>query len=141
MAAQPEEQDQHHQPTTVEQLSDHHHSQKLLHSYLGLSFSLFLSLIPKSSTSFLSTLQSQNRNLCLKLLESEDQLNQLEEKRLLRQIDSGEEEITALRSTVEELEKSEDEMRQNVEKLRRDIEERDREMLNFMATRSEFEEF
>ncbi|CAL5429329.1 unnamed protein product [Camellia sinensis] len=66
---------------------------------------------------------------------------QEEEKCLLRQIDSGEEEITRLRATVEELEKSEAEMRQNVEELRRVNEERNHEMLNFMAARSEFEEF
>ncbi|KAF5938806.1 hypothetical protein HYC85_023065, partial [Camellia sinensis] len=132
----------------------HHHSQNRLHFYLRLSFSLFLSVIPKSSTSLLSNLQSQNRDLHLKLPESENQLSQLhsrrredskanarKEKRLFRQIDSGDEEITRLRATVEELEKSEDEMRQNVEELRRDIEERDHEMLNFMATRLEFEEF
>ncbi|XP_028085374.1 uncharacterized protein LOC114286408, partial [Camellia sinensis] len=128
----------------------------------------FLSLIPKSSTSLLSTLQSQNRGLRLKLLESEHRLSQVhsrrredskanarvveifashrhcwqeEEKCLLRQIDSGEEEITRLRAMVEELEKSEAEMRQNVEELRRVNEGRNHEMLNFMAARSGFEEF
>ncbi|KAF5938807.1 hypothetical protein HYC85_023066 [Camellia sinensis] len=116
----------------------------------------------------LSTLQSQNRGLRLKLLESEHRLSQVhsrrredskanarvveifashrhcwqeEEKCLLRQIDSGEEEITRLCATVEELEKSEAEMRQNVEELRRVNEGRNHEMLNFMAARSEFEEF
>ncbi|KAF5938803.1 hypothetical protein HYC85_023062 [Camellia sinensis] len=67
--------------------------------------------------------------------------NAREEKRFLRQIDSSEEEITRLRVTMEELEKSEDEMRQSVEELRRAIEERDDEMLNFMARKLEFEEF
>ncbi|THF99089.1 hypothetical protein TEA_024262 [Camellia sinensis var. sinensis] len=152
--------------TTIELHSNHQDHEKLLSSYLGLSFAVFLGLIPKPSISLVPTLQSRNRDLFLKLVEAEEELRQLrsrrkedskanarvveifashrhawqqEEKRLLHQIDAGAEEIAHLRARVEELDKSEAEMRRSVEELRREVGERD-EMLNFMARRSEFEE-
>ncbi|XP_059662010.1 uncharacterized protein LOC132308062 isoform X2 [Cornus florida] len=139
---------------------------KLLSSYLGLSFTIFLGFIPKSSISLVSALQSRNRDLSLKLTQADDQLRQLhsrrkedskanarvveifashrhawqqEEKRLLQQIDAASEEIAHLRAKIEELEKVEAELKANVEELRREVVERD-ELLNFMARKSEFQD-
>ncbi|KAA8538727.1 hypothetical protein F0562_028378 [Nyssa sinensis] len=137
--------------------------EKLLSSYLGLSFTVFLGLISKSSISLVSALQSRNRGLSIKLIQAEDQLRQLrsrrkedskanarvveifashrhawlqEERQLLQQIDGSAEEITHLRAKVEELEI---ESKANVEALKREVAERD-EMLNFMARKSEFDD-
>ncbi|KAL6985608.1 hypothetical protein U1Q18_018984 [Sarracenia purpurea var. burkii] len=156
------------QPTTATvELSNHDQSyEKLLCSYLGLSFAVYLGLLPKASISLVSTLQSRNRDLYLQLVEVEEQLNQLrsrrkedskanarvveifashrhawqqEEKRLLQEIDAGAEEIAHLRARVDELEKSEGELRQSADELRMEVGERD-EILDFMARRSEFED-
>ncbi|URE26996.1 hypothetical protein MUK42_16600 [Musa troglodytarum] len=135
----------------------------LLSSYLGLGFALFLGLLPKSSASYVSSLQSRSRILAMKLFEAEDQLRQLrsrlkegakanarvaeifaghrtqwqqEEKRLLHRIDGADEEIAALRAQVEDVERAKTEMRAAVVRLEREVAERD-EMLDFMARKVE----
>ncbi|XP_020589789.1 uncharacterized protein LOC110031089 [Phalaenopsis equestris] len=135
----------------------------LLSSYLGLSFSVFLALLPRSSLSHVFSLQSRNRILSLRLFHAEEQLRQirsrrkedskanarvaeifssnrqawqLEEKRLLQQIEAAADEIATLRSQLSEKERSEAELRCSVEKLQRDLAERD-EMIDFMSRRAE----
>ncbi|KAL6005887.1 hypothetical protein ACLOJK_039932 [Asimina triloba] len=136
-----------------------------LSSYIGLSFLVFLGFLPKSYLSYISSLQSRNKTLSLKLFHAEENLKQMrsrrkedskanakvveifashrnawqqEERRLLQQIDASAEEIACLKAKMEEMEKSEAELRICVEKLRRDVEERD-EMIGFMS-RSKAEE-
>ncbi|KAK4435570.1 hypothetical protein Salat_0720500 [Sesamum alatum] len=138
---------------------DQQHYGQLLASYLGLSFTIFLGFLPKYSIPLLSALQSKNMALSFKLMQAEEQLKQLhsrrkedskanarvveifashrhawqqEEKRLLQQIDEGNEEISYLRSKVEDFERLEAEMKANVQDLKREIGERD-EMLNFVS--------
>ncbi|XP_026401893.1 uncharacterized protein LOC113297583 isoform X3 [Papaver somniferum] len=130
-----------------------------LSTYLGLSFSVFLGLLPKSSISLILSLQSRNRFLSLKLYQAEEQLKQMksrrredskanarvveifashrngwqqEERKLLQQIENSSDEISSLRERIDEFEKSEAELRSFVEKLEREIYERD-EMINFMS--------
>ncbi|KAE9446259.1 hypothetical protein C3L33_21842, partial [Rhododendron williamsianum] len=153
------------QPTNTAELSDNQQQthEKLLTSYLGLTFAVHLGLTRSSS---LSSLQSRNRDLCLKLIEAEEQLRQLrsrrkedskanarvveifasqrhawrrEEERLLRGIDAAAEEIARLRERAGELESSDAELRREVEELRREVGERE-EMLNFVTRQPEFEE-
>ncbi|KAK3019964.1 hypothetical protein RJ639_003011, partial [Escallonia herrerae] len=153
MASQSQEQEQ---PTMVSP------PEKLLTSYLGLSFAIFLGSLPRSAVSLVPTLQSRNRALSRKLSRAEEELKELysrrkedskanarvveifashrhawqqEEKRLLQQIDAGAEEIAHLRAKLEECEKVEDELKDGIEGLKREVNERD-EMLNFMARRS-----
>ncbi|CAK9142811.1 unnamed protein product [Ilex paraguariensis] len=136
--------------------------EKLLTSYLGLSFTIFLGFLPKSSISLVSTLQTSNKDLSVKLFQAEEQLKQLhsrrkedskanarvveifashrhawqqEEKRLLQEIDASAEEIARLRATLEDYEKLQVELKTNVEELKREVRERD-EMLNYMAMKS-----
>ncbi|CAL0313082.1 unnamed protein product [Lupinus luteus] len=131
---------------------------KVFCSYIGLSFSLFLSSLPKHSIPLLHTLQSH-------LSQAQDQLSQLrsrrqedskanarvveifathrnawqaEEKRLLRQIDAAAEEIARLRARVEELESGEGESNAKVEELEKEVGERD-EMIRFMSRKVEEE--
>ncbi|XP_022881339.1 uncharacterized protein LOC111398593 isoform X2 [Olea europaea var. sylvestris] len=152
MAAQQQEDNQ-------DQQQNDDHFEKLLSSYLGLSFTVFLGFLPKNSISLFSTLQSKNKALIFKLMQAEEQLKQLhsrrkedskanarvveifashrhswqqEEKRLLQQIDESNEEIAYLKSKVEYLEKMEADLRANIEDLKREIGERD-EMLNFIS--------
>lgn len=133
-----------------------------LSSYIGLSFFLFLGFLPKSYISFVSTLQSRNRSLALKLFQAEEQIRQMksrrkedskanakvveifashrngwqqEEKKLLQQIDSSAEEVVHLRTKIAALEKSEAELRICVDKLHREVEERD-EMIGFMSRKT-----
>ncbi|XP_043696278.1 uncharacterized protein LOC122646741 [Telopea speciosissima] len=140
---------------------------KLLSSYLGLSFAVFLGFLPRSSLSFISTLQTRNRNLSLKLFHTEEQLRQMmsrrredskanarvveifashrngwqqEEKKLLRQIEASAEEIAHLRAKIDEMEKNEVELRMCVEKSQREVEERE-EMINFMSRKTDEENF
>ncbi|KAJ3706461.1 hypothetical protein LUZ61_010166 [Rhynchospora tenuis] len=54
---------------------------KVLTTYLGLSFSVFLGLLPKHSLSYVTSLQSRNRVLALRLFEAEDQLRQIRARR------------------------------------------------------------
>ncbi|XP_019263689.1 PREDICTED: uncharacterized protein LOC109241398 isoform X2 [Nicotiana attenuata] len=137
------------------------HLEKLLSSYLGLSFTIFLGFLPKNAISLIPRLQNRSKELTFQLIETEEQLKQLlsrrkedskanarvveifashrhawqqEEKRLLQQIDECADEIEKLRGRVEEFEKVEGELRANIEELKREISERD-ETLNFMSRR------
>ncbi|KAK4364764.1 hypothetical protein RND71_016122 [Anisodus tanguticus] len=139
------------------------HFEKLFSSYLGLSFAIFLGILPRNALSLVSRLQNHNKELTFQLIETEEQLKQLlfrrkedskanarvveifashrhawqqEEKRLLQQIDECDEEIAELRGRAEQFEKAESELRANIEELKREISERD-EMLNFMSRRGE----
>ncbi|THU45494.1 hypothetical protein C4D60_Mb02t18520 [Musa balbisiana] len=139
----------------------------LFSSYIGLSFALFLGLLPKSSAAYVSSLQSRNRILAMKLFEAEDQLRQLrsrrkedakanarvteiyaghrtrwqqEEKRLLQRIDAADEEAASLRARIKEMERAEAELRAAVERLEKEVAERD-EMLDFMARKVEGDGF
>ncbi|KAK4389119.1 hypothetical protein Sango_2248900 [Sesamum angolense] len=157
MAAQ--EQEETHEHHLQQELNDDQHYGELLASYLGLSFTIFLGFLPKYSIPLLSALQTKNMALSFKLMQAEEQLKQLhwrrkedskanarvveifashrhawqqEEKRLLQQIDERNEEISYLRSKVEDFERLEAEMKANVQDLKREIGERD-EMLNFVS--------
>ncbi|XP_042392867.1 uncharacterized protein LOC121984129 isoform X2 [Zingiber officinale] len=126
----------------------------LFSSYIGLSFALFLGLLPKLSLSYVSSLQSRNRILATKLFEAEDQLRTLrsrgkedakanarvaeifagrrarwqqEDRRLLLRVDSAEAEISGLRARLEETERERADLNAALERLERD------EMLEFMA--------
>ncbi|GAB2296010.1 hypothetical protein Dimus_030153 [Dionaea muscipula] len=141
---------------------DDHASTHHLSAYLGISFSVFLSLLPKSALSLVPTLQSRNRYLLLRLHQAEEQLSQLkarrqedskanarvveifashrnawqqEERRLLQQIDDSGDEIARLQARVSELERNESELLSEVEELKREISERD-EMLTFMSSKT-----
>ncbi|XP_075518102.1 uncharacterized protein LOC142552272 isoform X1 [Primulina tabacum] len=166
MAAQYHDQENHeHQNHNQEQpVSDHQRYEKLLSSYLGLTFAIFLGSLPKNSISLLSTLQENNKALTFELRRAEEQLRQLlsrrkedskanarvveifashrhawqqEEKRLLQQIDEGSEEIAFLKGKIEEFESVRAELEGNVQDLKREVGERD-EMLDFVS-RSNFE--
>ncbi|KAJ8633907.1 hypothetical protein MRB53_027243 [Persea americana] len=134
-----------------------------LASYFGVSFYVFLTFLPKSYHSHISSLQSRNKTLSLKLFQAEDQIRQMksrrkedskanakvveifashrngwqhEEKKLLHQIDASAQEIVHLRTKLAKMEKSEAELRIYVEKLQREVEERD-EMIGFMSRKAE----
>lgn len=139
---------------------------KLACSYLGLSFSMFLALVPKKDVPLVQNVQSQLRDLSVKLYHTEEQVRQMrsrrqedskanarvveifathrnawqaEEKRLLRQIDTAAEEIARLRARVAELENSEAGSKARVEELEREVGERE-EMIRFMSRREGEEE-
>ncbi|KAK1262343.1 hypothetical protein QJS04_geneDACA008929 [Acorus gramineus] len=132
-----------------------------LSTYLGLSFAVFLGLLPRASLTSLSTLQARNRALSLKLFQAEEQLRfmrsrrtedskanarvveifashrngwQQEEKRLIQQIEASAEEIERLKSRISDLERSEADLRSRAEELQREVSERD-EMIGFMSRR------
>ncbi|KAG1355423.1 hypothetical protein COCNU_07G015350 [Cocos nucifera] len=136
---------------------------RLLSSYLGISFAVFLGFLPKDSLSYVPSLQSRNRILAFKLFQAEEQLRQLrsrrredakanarvaeifsghrhawhqEERRLLHQHSAAANEIDALKARISDLEKTEADLRSSVEKLERQVSERD-EMLDFMARKAE----
>ncbi|XP_010918093.1 uncharacterized protein [Elaeis guineensis] len=136
---------------------------RLLSSYLGISFAVFLGFLPKASLSYVPSLQSRNRILAFKLFQAEEQLRQLrsrrredakanarvaeifaghrhawhqEERRLLHQHSAAADEIAALKARISDLEKTEADLRSSVEKLERQVSERD-EMLDFMARKAE----
>ncbi|XP_031266741.1 uncharacterized protein LOC116125156 isoform X3 [Pistacia vera] len=138
-----------------------HETKKLLSSYLGLSFSLFLALFPQKSLLLIPTLESQVRELSTRLVTADEQLRQMksrrkedskanarvveifathrntwqaEERRLLQQIDAANEEMANLRSKIEEMEREKAESKRRVEELE--------EMIGFMSRRGgcEFEE-
>ncbi|KAK4422457.1 hypothetical protein Salat_1828200 [Sesamum alatum] len=159
MAAQEQEEESHESQEQRLYDDDDEHYGKLLSSYLGLSFTIFLGLLPRNSIPLLTTLQNKNKVLSFKLMQAEEQLKQLhsrrkedskanarvveifashrhswqqEEKRLLQQIDECNEEIAYLKGKVEDFERVEAELKANVEDLKREISERD-EMLNFMS--------
>ncbi|KAJ7953338.1 Ribonuclease P protein subunit P38-like protein [Quillaja saponaria] len=138
---------------------------KLVSSYLGLSFSFSLALLPKNSVFLVPKLKTQVRELSIKLFQAEEQLRQMkyrrkedskanarvveifashrnawqaEEKRLLNQIDAATEEIAHLRLKFAEIEKYEAESKTQIEKLEREVGERD-EMITFMSRRENCE--
>lgn len=138
------------------------HFDELLSTYLGISFTIFLGLLPKNSIPLISTFQNQNKVLSFKLMQAEEQLKQLhsrrkedskanarvveifashrhawqqEEKRLLQQIDECNEEIAFLKSKVEDFEGVEAEFKASIDDLRREVSERE-EMLSFMSRSS-----
>lgn len=135
----------------------------LFSSYIGLSFALFLGLLPKLSLSYVSSLQSRNRILATKLFEAEDQLRTLrsrgkedakanarvaeifaghrarwqqEDRRLLLRVDAAEAEISGLRARLEETERERADLNAAIERLEREVAERD-EMLEFMTRKEE----
>lgn len=147
------------QPQEQQEEVEQFEFEKLLSSYLGLSFTIFLGFLPRNSITLTSSLKARNKDLNFRLMKAEEQLKQLhsrrkedskanarvveifashrhawqqEEKRLLQQIDESAEEIALLRGKVEDLEKLEAELRDSIEELKREIGERD-EMLNFMS--------
>ncbi|XP_062120584.1 uncharacterized protein LOC133834842 isoform X1 [Humulus lupulus] len=128
---------------------------KLLSSYIGVSFSVFLALAPKNWMQ----LQKQARELKERLAQAEDQLRlmssrrkedskanarvveifashrnawQAEEKWFLHQIDAAKQEIAHLNARVTEFEKSEDSSRDRMYQLEKELAERD-EMIGFMS--------
>lgn len=134
-----------------------------LASYLGLSFYVFLGSLPNSYLSHISSLQSRNKSLSLKLLHAEDQIRQMksrrkedskanakvveifashrngwqqEEKKLIHQIDASAQEIVHLRTKLAEMEKSEAELRICIEKLQREVDERDAIIGGFMSRKA-----
>ncbi|GAV84734.1 hypothetical protein CFOL_v3_28176, partial [Cephalotus follicularis] len=140
---------------------------KLLSSYLGLSFSIFLAYIPKNSLSLIPKYQTQVKDLSSRLYATEEQLKQMksrrkedskanarvveifashrnawqaEEKKLLLQIDSASEEIASLRVKMDDLEREKKELTKGVEDLEREVGERE-EMIGFMSRRNGGEEF
>ncbi|KAJ3683239.1 hypothetical protein LUZ60_013466 [Juncus effusus] len=56
-------------------------TEALLSRYLGLSFAAFLSLLPKNTLDYVSSLQSRNRVLATRLFEAEEQLKQMRARR------------------------------------------------------------
>ena len=131
----------------------------LLSSYLGLSFSLFLAILPPNSISLIPNLQTQTRDLSIRLLQAEEQLRQMksrrkedskanarvveifashrnawqaEEKRLLQQIDFASEEVASLRAKVEDFEREREEWQGKIQDLEREVGERE-EMIGFMS--------
>ncbi|KAG2676818.1 hypothetical protein I3843_12G071800 [Carya illinoinensis] len=128
---------------------------KLVRTYLGLSFSVSLALIPNKAMSLVPALETQVRELSLRLLQAEEQLRQMksrrkedskanarvveifashrnawqaEERRLLQGIEE-------LRERVAELEKREAEYKARVEELEKEVGERD-EIISFMSRTS-----
>ncbi|XP_050236436.1 uncharacterized protein LOC126686421 isoform X3 [Mercurialis annua] len=128
-------------------------------SYLGLSFGLFLALLPTNSISLVQNQQAQIKELSARLFQAEEQLKQMksrrkedskanarvveifashrnswqaEEKRLLKQIDGAGEEMGSLRARIQDLESERDEWRGRIQDLEREVGERD-EMIGFMS--------
>ncbi|KAJ6393970.1 hypothetical protein OIU77_023244 [Salix suchowensis] len=120
----------------------------LLSSYLGLSFSFFLAILPPNSISLIPNLQTQIRDLSIRLLQAEEQLRQMksrrkedskanarvveifashrnawqaEEKRLLQQIDFASEEVASLRAKVEDFEREREEWQGKIQDLEREV--------------------
>ncbi|KAK0588979.1 hypothetical protein LWI29_008051 [Acer saccharum] len=149
MAAQEQEQEQEQQKQEEEE------SKKLLSSYLGISFSLFITLLPQKSFSLIPSLESQVRELSSRLIAAEEQLRQMksrrkedskanarvveifashrnawqsEERHLLQQIDAATEEAASLRSKVEEMERERLESKKRLEEME--------EMIGFMSRRA-----
>ncbi|GAB2230245.1 hypothetical protein Drorol1_Dr00014503 [Drosera rotundifolia] len=60
---------------------DTHHQANLISTYVGLSFSLFLALLPSSTLSLIPTLESRNRYLLHRLHRLSTQLASLESRR------------------------------------------------------------
>ncbi|RAL52078.1 hypothetical protein DM860_014905 [Cuscuta australis] len=135
-------------------------SEKIFSSYIGLSFTLFLGHLPTQAFSLVSSLQARNKELTLRLIETEEQLKQVlsrrkedskanarvveifashrhawqkEERKLLLRIQEGGEEIERLRGRVQELENSEVKLKECLEEMNKEMGERD-EMLSLMGS-------
>lgn len=138
---------------------------KVLCSYLGVSFCVFLALAPRNWRE----LQMQVRELSGRLWQAEEQVKQMrsrrkedskanarvveifashrnawqaEEKRLLHQIDEANQEVAHLNARMAEFEKAEADSRVRIHHLERELAERD-EMIGFISRTgggSEFEE-
>lgn len=137
---------------------------KVLCSYLGVSFCVFLALAPRNWRE----LQRHVRELSGRLWHAEEQVKQMrsrrkedskanarvveifashrnawqaEEKRLLHQIDSANQEVAHLNARIAEFEKAEADSRARIDHLKRELAERD-EMIGFMSRTggSEFED-
>ncbi|XP_060207813.1 uncharacterized protein LOC132635436 isoform X1 [Lycium barbarum] len=162
MAAHEEQQEKPENPFLPFSLEPNkNHFEKIFSSYLGLSFAIFLGVLPRNAISLVPRLQNRNKELTFQLIETEEELKQLlfsrkedskanarvveifanhrhswqqEKKRLLQQIDECDKEIAELRGRAEQFEKMESELRANIDELKREISERD-EMLNFMSRR------
>ncbi|KAF2308884.1 hypothetical protein GH714_022759 [Hevea brasiliensis] len=123
------------------------HLHQTFSSYIGLSFSLFLASLPSNSFSFVQKLQSQIRDLSLRLFQAEEQLKQMksrrkedskanarvveifashrnswqaEEKRLLQQIDAASEEMASLRARIEDFQGEREEWKARIQDLERE---------------------
>jgi hypothetical protein len=132
-----------------EEQNEHEQINKLFSSYIGISFSVFIALLPNNL-----------REHSLRAFRAEEQLRQIksrrqedykanarvaeifashrnswrdEEKRLLRRIDAASEEIARLRAVVED-------SKARVEDLEREVVERD-EMIAFISRRFQEEGF
>lgn len=138
---------------------------RVVSSYLGVSFSVFLALAPKNCIE----LQRRVRELSSRLWQAEEQVIQMrsrrkedskanarvveifashrnawqtEEKRLLQQIDAVNQELAHLNARIADFEKAEADSRARILHLEREVAERD-EMISFMSARGgevEFEE-
>nr|XP_048320398.1 uncharacterized protein LOC107430971 isoform X3 [Ziziphus jujuba var. spinosa] len=142
---------------------------KVMCSYLGVSFCVFLALAPRNWRE----LQRQVRELTSRLWQAEEQVKQMrsrrkedskanarvveifashrnkwqeEEKRLLNQIDEANQEVAHLNARIADFEKAEADSRVRILHLERELAERD-EMIGFMSRTggdggggSEFEE-
>ncbi|OAY29924.1 uncharacterized protein LOC110602313 isoform X2 [Manihot esculenta] len=135
------------------------HLHQTISSYIGLSFSLFLASLPSNSFNFVQKLQSQIRDLSLRLFHTEEQLKQMksrrkedskanarvveifashrnawqaEEKRLLQQIDAAGEEMASLRARIQDLQGEREEWKARIQELEREVGERE-EMIGFMS--------
>ncbi|XP_022737083.1 myosin heavy chain, skeletal muscle, adult isoform X3 [Durio zibethinus] len=129
-----------------EQQIQRQETQKLLSSYLGVSFSVFLAYIPDCSLSLLPKMKTQLRELTARLSTAEEQLRQMksrrkedskanarvveifashrnawqaEEKQLLQQIEDQ-------RARIEELERDTHESKRRIEELQ--------DMIGFIST-------
>ncbi|KAJ9703617.1 hypothetical protein PVL29_005088 [Vitis rotundifolia] len=95
---------------------------KMLSSYLGLSFSLFL-----LSTLHLKLLQAEQELVAsiVEIFVSHREAWHREKKHMVDQIHTVIEEIACLRAKVEELERSEEELKARLEELTREVGERE----------------
>lgn len=139
--------------------SEERQPQKIFSTYLGVSFAVLLSLLPKNAVSLIPTLESRNHYLLHRLRKAEEELFELrsrrqedskanarvveifathrnawqqEERRLLRRLDESAEEISRLRSRLAEVEAHEAQLLAESDELRREVGERD-ELLNFIS--------
>ncbi|KAL5550810.1 hypothetical protein UlMin_000986 [Ulmus minor] len=123
---------------------------RLLCSYLGVSFSVFLALAPRNWTELTGRLwQAEDQVKQMRSRRKEDSKAnarvveifashrnawQAEEKRLLHQIDAANQEIAHLNARISDFEKVEDEYRDRVQHLEKELAERD-EMISFISRR------
>ncbi|XP_028793709.1 uncharacterized protein LOC114749365 isoform X3 [Neltuma alba] len=141
-------------------------TKNLVSSYIGIGFSLFLAFLPKNLLPLFHKLGSQLKELSAKLFQAEEQLKQMksrrqedskanarvveifashrntwqvEEKRLLHQIDTFTEEIAHLRARVAEFEKYKVEWKTRIGDLQRDVRQKEK-MLNLISRREQEED-